>query len=65
MRTARIVYDADGTSNMAVTTDGHLSTQLWDSGRALIKVTEEGQVVRVIHLRRAYLIDVTRERKTP
>jgi hypothetical protein len=57
---ARVVYDSDGTENLAVEAP-RLSTQLWDSGRALIKAYDGDRLIRAVHITRAYLIDVDRE----
>jgi hypothetical protein len=54
---ARIIYDSDGTSIMVVT-GKRISAQLWDSGKALIKVYDrKGKKVREIHLAKVYSID--------
>ncbi len=54
---ARIVYDCDGVTNLTV--EGpRLSTQLWDSGRALVTAYDGDRIVRAVHITRAWLIDV-------
>lgn len=56
---AHIRYDADGTCDLTITATGRLSAQLFDSGKALIKVYDpDDNMLRAIHIRRAYLIDV-------
>ncbi len=59
---ARIVYDADGTHTLTVT-GHHLSTQLWNCGKALIQATNRrGRLTRAVHATRTHTIDVTPSR---
>ncbi len=59
---AHIMYDVEGTNNLTIT-GHHLSTQLWDSGKALIRArNRRGKTTRAVLLTKTHSIDID---KTP
>ncbi len=61
---AHIVYDADGTTNLVVK-GPRISTQLFDSGKALIRVYRGHRVTRSVQLTRTHSIDFDKRRSLP
>jgi hypothetical protein len=55
-----IVYDADGTAELAVEAE-RVTSQLWGGGRTLVRLINGGKVTRTIQFRRAHLIDIGHE----
>jgi hypothetical protein len=59
-RTAHVVYDCDGTTNLTAESDHRLSVQMRDSGKTMIRIFDaQDRVQRSIHIRRALIVDIT------
>ncbi len=55
---ARILHDVNGTTSLAITAH-HISAQLWNSGKSLIKThNRRGKPVRAILLTKTHAIDI-------